>query len=193
MGKFVLLLVMLACAAWAANLKLYMTDGTYHIVREYKVVSDRVHFYSVERSDWEEVPAALVDVKRTQSEAKERQEKLDKDAKILSAEEQAERDLEKEKMRIPQNPGAYWIDGAEVKVIKPAESVLHTNKGRRMVEDARAGAGGERKGDAGNPGGAFAERDSPIRSRNSTSSSPSQSVSAWSKLHPRGESGSWRT
>ena len=84
MWKFVTALVILACAAWAANLKLYMKDGSYHIVREYQVLPDRVHFYSVERSDWEDVPLELVDVKRTQSEAAERQDKLEEDAKAMA-------------------------------------------------------------------------------------------------------------
>ena len=134
MRKFLLALAILACAAWAANLKLYMKDGSYHIVREYQVLPDRVHFYSVERSDWEDVPLDLVDLKRTQSEAAERQTKLDEDAKAMAAEEKAERELEKEKRRIPQDPGAYWLLGQEVQVMKLAESTVHTNKGRAILK-----------------------------------------------------------
>src|ERR1019366_2662758 len=108
MRKYLLALAILACTAWAANLKLYMKDGSYHIVREYQVQPDRVHFYSVERSDWEDVPLDLVDLKRTQSEAADRQARLEEDAKVMAQEEEAERELEKEKSRIPQDPGAYW-------------------------------------------------------------------------------------
>lgn len=36
----------------AANVKLFLTDGTWHWVREYQVLTDRVRYYSVERSDW---------------------------------------------------------------------------------------------------------------------------------------------
>lgn len=134
MGKLLLILGALAVGAWAANIKLYMTDGSYQVVREYKVESDRVRFYSVERSDWEEVPAALVDLKRTETEAKTRQAELEKDAKILSEEDQAAREVEKEVMRIPQNPGVYWVDGAETKIVKAADSVVHTNKGREWLK-----------------------------------------------------------
>ena len=56
---------MLAVAAFAANIKLYLKDGNFHLVREYKVERDRVHFYSVERSQWEDIPLELVDLKRT--------------------------------------------------------------------------------------------------------------------------------
>ena len=63
------IVLFLAFAAWAANIKLYLKDGGYHLVREYQVQPDRVRFYSVERSEWEEIPLDLVDLKRTEAEA----------------------------------------------------------------------------------------------------------------------------
>jgi hypothetical protein len=134
MWKCVLAIAVLACEAWAANLKLYMKDGSYHVVREYQVQPDRVHFYSVERSDWEDLPLDLVDLKRTESEATARQTKLAEDAKAMADEETAERELEKEKRRIPQDPGVYWMLGTEVQVMKLAESTVHTNKGRAILK-----------------------------------------------------------
>lgn len=130
----ILVLLALAVAAWAANLKLYLNDGTYQIVREYKIQGDRVRFYSIERSDWEEIPKELIDLKRTETEAKQRQAELDREAKSFSEEEKAARDLEKEVMRIPQNPGVYWVEGDQAKALKAAESTLHTNKGRSVLK-----------------------------------------------------------
>jgi hypothetical protein len=134
MRKLLLALAILACAAWAANLKLYMKDGSYHIVREYQVQSDRVHFYSVERSGWEDVPLDLVDLKRTRSEAAEREASLAEDAKVMAQEEKAERDLAKEKTRIPQEPGAYWLLGNQAQAMKLADSTIHTDKGRAVLK-----------------------------------------------------------
>jgi hypothetical protein len=134
MRKLLLALAILACAAWAANLKLYMKDGSYHIVREYQVQPDRVHFYSVERSGWEDVPLDLVDLKRTRSEAAERQASLVEDAKVMAQEEKAERDLEKEKNRIPQDPGAYWLLANQAQVMKLADCTINTNKGRAILK-----------------------------------------------------------
>jgi hypothetical protein len=46
---------------------------------------------------------------------------------------EARRELEKETSRIPQDPGAYWLEGNQAKVIKLAESAVHTNKGRSIL------------------------------------------------------------
>jgi hypothetical protein len=134
MRKVLPALLLLVIAAWAMNLKLYLKDGSYHIVREYQVQTDRVHFYSVERSQWEDVPLDLVDLKRTESETAERKAELEKNAQIIAEEDKAERELEKETMRIPQDPGVYWLEGNQAKVIKAAESTVHTNKGRAILK-----------------------------------------------------------
>src|SRR5690348_6912144 len=84
MRRVLLALFLTAIAAWAVNIKLYLKDGTFHVVREYQVESDRVRFYSVERSDWEEIPLDMVDLKRTESEATSRKAELEKEAKDLS-------------------------------------------------------------------------------------------------------------
>src|SRR5215470_16459037 len=89
-------LLALVFVAWAANVKLYMKDGSYHVVREYQVQQDRVRFYSVERSQWEEIPLDLVDLKRTEAEQSERKSELEKEAKILSEEDRVEREIQQE-------------------------------------------------------------------------------------------------
>ena len=133
MRKYLLAFTILVVTAWAANVKLYLKDGNFHLVREYKVESDRVRYYSVERSEWEEIPLDLVDLKRTESEIVERQAELEKDAKVISEEEKAERETERQVTRIPQDPGVYWIDGKETKVIKAAEASVNTNKRRQIL------------------------------------------------------------
>jgi hypothetical protein len=134
MRKCLLALLLLVFTAWAANLKLYLKDGSYHIVREYQVQSGRVHFYSVERSQWEDIPVDLVDLKRTEAEVAERQTQLEKDSQAVAEEEKAQRDLARETSRIPQDPGVYWLEGNQARVIKLAESAVHTNKGRSILK-----------------------------------------------------------
>jgi hypothetical protein len=134
MRRLAIALLLTALAALAANVKLYLKDGSFHLVREYQVQQDRVRFYSVERGDWEEMPLDLVDLKRTQGEAATRQAELAKEAKELAEEDKVERDKEKEVMRIPQDPGVYWLEGDKANVIKQAESSVKTSKGRSVLK-----------------------------------------------------------
>jgi hypothetical protein len=134
MRRFLAALLFFVVAALAANIKLYLKDGNYHLVREYEVQKDRVRYYSVERSEWEEIPLELVDLKRTESESAQRKMALEQEAKILAEEDKAERALQDEIAKIPQNPGVYYLGGSELKTIKPAESHVHGNKGRSVLK-----------------------------------------------------------
>jgi len=133
MRRVLLSLLTLCVALWAANVKLYLKDGGYQLVREYQVQADRVHFYSVERSQWEDIPLALVDLKRTEGEAAQHQATLEKEAKVIAEEEKVVRETKQEVSRIPQDLGVYWLDGKETKILKAAESTVHTNKGRSVL------------------------------------------------------------
>jgi hypothetical protein len=127
-------MVLLVFTAWAANIKLYLKDGSYHLVKEYQVQPDRVRFYSVERSEWEEMPLDLVDLDKTRTEETQHKAELDKEAKELSEEDRIAREQQQEILRIPENPGVYWVEGNETKAIKVAESTVHTNKGRSVLK-----------------------------------------------------------
>src|SRR5207302_67125 len=115
MRRIVLVFFVFVAAAMAANIKLYLKDGTFQLAREYKVEGDRVHYYSAERSEWEDIPLDLIDLKRTQTEVTERKQAIEAEAKVLSEEDKAERELQNEILKIPQNPGVYYIDGKETK------------------------------------------------------------------------------
>jgi hypothetical protein len=128
----VLLALLLPLAA--ANLKLYLKDGGFHLVREYKVEGGRVRYYSVERSDWEEIPLELVDLKRTEAEVSERDEERRRDAAVLDAEEKAERAAREEAARVPGENGVYLVEGKELRKVKQAESKIVTSKSRQVLK-----------------------------------------------------------
>jgi hypothetical protein len=134
MRKLLFLIAMFVFTLSAANFKLYLKDGGFHIVREYKVNGDRVEYYSVERSDWEEIPAELVDLKRTNADSTARQETLDKQAKDLSEEEAAARESRKEILKIPRDPGVYRLEDDQLRIFKAAESTMHNAKGRNILK-----------------------------------------------------------
>jgi len=127
-------LLAMAWSAAAANVRLYLSDGSYHVVREYKVEQDRVRYYSVERSEWEEIPLSLVDLKRTQGEIASREESRRAEAAMIDAEEKAERELRREVDRVPEDNGVYLLDGEEIKPIPQAESKVVTDKKRSVLK-----------------------------------------------------------
>src|SRR5258707_712259 len=108
MNRVCSLLVRLTCVlllgvftASAATVKLYLKDGSYQLVREYKVEKDRVRFFSSDRAEWEEIPVELVDLEKTQTEIKQREEARREEAAAIDAEEKAEREARREVERVP--------------------------------------------------------------------------------------------
>jgi len=128
-------LVVFAVSALAANVKLYLKDGSYHIVREYSVQEDRVHYYSTERGEWEDIPLTLVDLKRTEGEIAAHEAAIQEEAKIISAEEKVEHEQEREIHYIPRDPGVYQLaDGKQLRILALAESKVHSNKRRSVLK-----------------------------------------------------------
>ncbi|MGC9969262.1 MAG: hypothetical protein ABSE56_01610 [Bryobacteraceae bacterium] len=134
MARLIFAVLVSALTLLAANFNLYLNDGAFHLVREYKVDGDRVRFYSVERSEWEEVPLKLVDLKRTETERRAREESVRKEAAEIAAEEKFEREQREERERVPEQPGVYLVEGKELKTVKAAESKSVTNKGRAILK-----------------------------------------------------------
>ena len=111
--------------------KLILKDGSVQLVREYQVLDDRVRFYNTERSQWEEMPSALVDWDATrQSEAEQKKN----DATLLSnvhKQEQARRimpldvDASLEAapgVFIPPGEGLFVYDGKSVLRLTQAQA-----------------------------------------------------------------------
>lgn len=128
-------LLLLACAClWGASFKLYLRDGSFHVVREYKVEGERVRYYSIERSEWEELPLELVDLKRTTAEIQDREDSRREEAAMVAAEEKAEREARREIERVPMEKGVYFVAGEELKPLKQAESKVASNKRRSVLK-----------------------------------------------------------
>ena len=129
-----MLLVLLAALPLAADLKLYLKEGGFHVVREFEVKPDRVRFYSTERADWEEMPLDLVDLKKTEAEQKRRATSEAEQKKADTTERDAERAQRREANAIPGEPGVYWIDKGNVIALKLADAKAVTDKRRSVLK-----------------------------------------------------------
>src|SRR3982751_2001287 len=134
MFRSVLLVLTLAALALAANQKLYLKDGSYHMVREYQKVDDRIRYFSTEREDWEEIPFDLVDLKRTEEENRSKDEARRAEAAEMDAEEKLERAQRHEIERLPMETGVFFVDNDKPLVLKQAESKMVTNKKRSILK-----------------------------------------------------------
>lgn len=134
MRKLFFLLIVFCLAASAANVKLYMKDGSYQLVREYQVENDRVRFYSIDRDDWEEVPFALVDLDKTKAEIQARADAAREEAAAEAAENKAERAARKQIAAVPADPGVYLIgEDEKLTPLKIGESKVVNNKRRNVL------------------------------------------------------------
>lgn len=117
--------------------KLFLKDGSFHVVREYHIDGDRVRYYSVERSQWEEIPAALVDWDATkQAQVTQAQQDATLDAKLHKDEAARNAvfidvDASVEvapKVFLPEGEGLFVLDNLSVVPLVPAETDIQFNK-----------------------------------------------------------------
>ena len=133
-ARIVFTWIAVAALLGAASIRLYLKDGTYHSVREYEKAGDRVRYYSTERGDWEEIPLDLVDLKKTEAEIAARSAERQQEAKLMDAEEKAEREQKREVERIPYETGVFYIVGESVTTLQQAESKVVSNRRRSILK-----------------------------------------------------------
>lgn len=132
--RVVLLLLLSAALLLADTFKLYLKEGGYHAVREYSVQGDRVHYFSTERGEWEDIPLDLVDLEKTEKERKVKDDVISKQTKQDEEEERALREQKREIASIPMNPGAYFKSGEKVETLPSADYQVVTNKKRKTLQ-----------------------------------------------------------
>jgi len=106
-----------------SNHRLILKDGSYQPVRQYEIVGDRVRYLSLERGEWEEMPADLVDWDATRKwerdhlAAPEEPSPSMKEAEELDKEEAAERADQRARMpevakglELPDEEGVFVLD-----------------------------------------------------------------------------------
>ena len=134
MFRRVCALLLLLAVPLLANIKLFLKDGTYHLVREYTVEADRVRYYSTERQDWEEIPLDLVDLKKTKAEEEAKATEEEAAAKADAEEEAFDRQQRAEIAMIPADAGLYMANEGKLTTYPAAEVKARTPKGRSILK-----------------------------------------------------------
>jgi hypothetical protein len=133
--RLALLLFAVLLPLSAANIKLYLKDGGGDLlVSEYEVLDDRIRYYSIERSAWEEIPLALVDLDKTRRIEKQQDEARRERAEEDRIERAAERKARTELHKVPIDDGVYYLDGDQVATVEQAEVKTETSKGRTLLK-----------------------------------------------------------
>lgn len=105
-------------SAQNATKRLILKDGSYQIVTKYELQGDRVHYFSAERNEWEDVPDALIDwnatnqYERDRVAGKESPEAiaLDKELEEEKQQDEAESPHVAPGLRLPPEGGVYALD-----------------------------------------------------------------------------------
>jgi len=124
----------------SAQTKLYLKDGSYQLVKSYEIQGDRVRYYSVERSTWEEVPRALVDFEATERVRREEEaaHKKEMEETRAVASERFERPEQTgfevaPGIRLPGDLGVFAFDGKRVIRMIQSSAEVVTDKKRAAL------------------------------------------------------------
>ena len=123
--------------------KLILKDGTYQAIREYERDGDRVRYFSVERGEWEEIPASMVDWDATAKDAAEAEkasaglvEKIHKqeEAKRLDNVTDIDASLQVGNgVFLPPGEGLFVVEGKSIRLLQQAGSRTKTDT-KRTIE-----------------------------------------------------------
>lgn len=118
--------------------KLVLKDGNFQVVRSFERKGDRVRFYSLERNEWEEIPASMVDWEATaKAEAASEKESAAYLSKIHAQEEAARTEVVMDidaslqvapGVFLPPGEGMFLITGKSVTPLAQVGSQVKTDK-----------------------------------------------------------------
>jgi hypothetical protein len=132
-----------ATASTPRGIHLVLKDGTYHLVREYQRNGERVRYFSVERREWEELPAALVDWDTTAKQNAEIEKSSTQLVEKVHNQEQSKRmdnvaDIDAS-LRVgkdaflPSGEGMFVVEGSTIRILDQVDSAFRTDK-KRAIE-----------------------------------------------------------
>jgi hypothetical protein len=122
-------------------IRLILKDGSEQRVRTYQIIGDRVRYYSVDRSQWEEMPASLVDWEATRRAAQSSDERTARALELARQVDLAARpgSLDVDAglppgVEIPSEEGVYVWDGQHLQPVAQNLAESRLNKGRFLAQ-----------------------------------------------------------
>jgi hypothetical protein len=125
---------LLASPLAAQRIQLFLKGGGEIIVREYEVQADRVRYYSLERSAWEEIPTELIDLEKTQKTVERKESRLESMRAESARERAAERKCRSELQNVPIDEGVYFYLDGEATVVEQSEVITDKSKKRGLLK-----------------------------------------------------------
>jgi hypothetical protein len=124
--------------------KLVLKDGSFQLVRSYERKGERVRYFSAERGDWEEIPAAMVDwdaTAKAEAESKKEAEELANKVHKQEAETKAEMVMDIDAslqvapgVFLPPGEGLFVIEGKFVSQLEQVGSEIKVDKKRKLEQ-----------------------------------------------------------
>jgi hypothetical protein len=142
LGALVAFILLASASASAQEVRLYLKDGSYQLVKSYQITGDRVRYYSLDRSQWEEVPKSLVDFEATRHAQQQ-------EAAVHEKGLEEAKELEKQHfdttttastgfqvapgLTLPDTEGVYACDGLRVIPLIQSEGEIVTDRERQVL------------------------------------------------------------
>jgi hypothetical protein len=133
-----------AAARLPRGKKLVLKDGSFQLVRSYERKGERVRYFSAERGDWEEIPAAMVDWDATakaeaesDKAAEELANKVHKQEEATKAEMVMDIDASLQVapgVFLPPGEGMFVIEGKSVSQLDQVGSEIKKDKKRTLQQ-----------------------------------------------------------
>ncbi|MGB8325231.1 MAG: hypothetical protein WCE52_19900 [Candidatus Acidiferrum sp.] len=133
-----------AVAEIPRGMKLMLKDGTYQVVREYKRDGERVRYYSLERGDWEEIPASMIDWDATEKTKTDDEkttaalvDKVHKQEEAKRIDNVADVDASLQVGKgafLPTGEGMFVVEGKTIRLVEQVDSQIKTDKTRAIEQ-----------------------------------------------------------
>src|SRR3974377_2379413 len=133
-----------AANAHERSRKLVLKDGTFQLVREYQRSGERVRYFSAERGDWEEIPAAMIDWEATAKDAAEADKASQATVEKIHRSEEAKKmdaplDIDAslpvaQGVYLPSGEGLFVVEGKNVRLLEQAGSNSKVDRMRSIEQ-----------------------------------------------------------